>query len=148
MDHIRVIQDVVDAHKEDMPTGVTACVMEECQKAYNELPELYKLTWTVVDSHAHIEHVEYDVDIARIKLSHTTQTLIVEAIDKLPDRPVFNGGKMWAQDMPNYGMMLKRWLTIRTPRVMMSETMGPGSMCIIHSIVPYESRKRTRDADA
>ena len=51
MDHIRVIQEVVDAHKEDMPTGVTACVMEECQKTYNGLSELYKLTltWTVVD---------------------------------------------------------------------------------------------------
>ena len=44
MDHIRVIQEVVDAHKEDMPTGVTTRVMEECQKAYNNLPELYKLT--------------------------------------------------------------------------------------------------------
>ena len=43
--------------------------------------ELYKLTWTVVDSHAYIEHVEYDDDIARVKLSHTTQTLIVEARD-------------------------------------------------------------------
>ena len=49
MDHIRVIQEIVDANKEDMPTGVTAHVMQECQKAYNELPELYKLTWTVVD---------------------------------------------------------------------------------------------------
>ena len=48
MVHIRVIQEVVDAHKEDMPTGVTTRVMEECQKAYNELPALYKLTWTVV----------------------------------------------------------------------------------------------------
>ena len=47
-----MIQEVVDAHKEDMPTGVTTRVMEECQKAYNELPALYKLTWTVVDSHA------------------------------------------------------------------------------------------------
>ena len=74
MDHIRVIQDVVDAHKEDMPTGVTACVIEECQKAYNELPELYKLTWTVVDSHAHIEHVEYDVDIAWLRQAFAYDT--------------------------------------------------------------------------
>ena len=78
MDHIRVIQEVVDAHKEDMPTGVTARVMEECQKAYNEMPELYKLTWTAVDSQAHVEHIMHNEDIARVKLSHMTQTLIVE----------------------------------------------------------------------
>ena len=70
MDHIRAIQEVVDVHKEIMPTGVTTRVMEECQKAYNELPELYKLTWTVVDSHTHIEHVEDEEDIANVKLSH------------------------------------------------------------------------------
>ena len=144
MDHIRVIQEVVDAHKEDMPTGVTVCVMEECQKAYNELPELYKISWTMVDSHAYIDHVEDDQDIACDKLSHTTQTLIVEAIGELPDHPVY-GGKMRVQDMPNYGMMFKGWLKIQTPRVIMARQ---DSVCIIHSIVPYESRKRTRDADA
>ena len=47
--------------------------------------------------------------------------------------------------MPNYGMMLKSWLKIRTPRVIMARQ---DSVIIIHSIVPYESRKRTRDADA
>ena len=71
MDHIRVIQEVVDAHKEDMPTGVTTRVMEECQKAYNELPALYKLVQAYVDggglARSHrvgIEHVEDEEDIA------------------------------------------------------------------------------------
>ena len=146
MDYIRVIQEVVDAHKEDMPTGVTTRVMEECQKAYNELPELYKLTWTVVDSHAHIEHVVGEEDIALVKLSHKTQTLIVEAVDGLPEHPVYGViSEMSAQDMPNYGMIHKSWLDIPMPRVMY---MGEDSMRIIHSIVPYEPRKRSRDADA
>ena len=147
MDHIRVIQEVVDAHKEDMPTGVTTRVMEECQKAYNELPALYKLTWTVVDSHAHVDHVEDEEDIARVKLSHKTQTLIVEAVDGLPDHPVYGvpTSKMIAHDMPDYGMMLKSWLKLSMPRVMY---MGEDSMRIFHSIVPYEPRKRRRDTDA
>ena len=146
MDHIRVIREVVDAHKEDMPTGVTTRVMEECQKAYNELPELYKLTWTVVDSHAHVEHVEDEEDIANVKLSHKTQTLIVEAVNEVPDHPVYGvPSKMCALDMPNYGMMLKSWLKLSMPRVMY---MGEDSMRIIHSIVPYEPRKRRRDPDA
>ena len=51
---------------------------------------------------------------------------------------------MSAQDMPNYGMIHKIWLEIPMPRVMY---MGEDSMRIIHSIVPYESHKRTRDAE-
>ena len=47
--------------------------------------------------------------------------------------------------MPDYGMMLKSWLEIPMPRVMYR---GANSMRIIHSIVPYEPRKRSRDADA
>ena len=52
---------------------------------------------------------------------------------------------MSSLDMPNYGMMLKSWLEIPTPRVMYVDK---DSMRIIHSIVPYEPRKRRRDADA
>ena len=64
MESIRVIQEVVDAHKEQMPTGVVTTVMEECQKLYDAKSNLYKLTWTVVDSHAHIEQIEDEGDIA------------------------------------------------------------------------------------
>ena len=142
MDHIRAIQEVVDVHKEIMPTGVTTRVMEECQKAYNESPELYKLTWTVVDSHAHVEHVEDEEDIANVKLSHKTQTLIVEAVNEVPDHPVYG---VCALDMPNYGMIHESWVEIPMPRVMY---MGEDSVRIIHSIVPYEPRKRRRDTDA
>jgi hypothetical protein len=58
-------------------------------------------------------------DIALVKLSHKTQTLIVEAVDGLPDHPVYGvPSKMIAHDMPDYGMMLKSWLEIPMPRVM------------------------------
>jgi hypothetical protein len=84
-------------------------------------------------------------DIALVKLSHKTQTLIVEAVDGLPDHPVYGvPSKMIAHDMPDYGMMLKSWLKLSMPRVMY---MGEDSVRIIHSIVPYEPRKRSRDAD-
>ena len=56
MESIRVIQEIIDAHKEQMPTGVVTTVMEEYQKAYVDAQaKLHKLTCTVVDSHAHIE---------------------------------------------------------------------------------------------
>ena len=55
---------------------------------------------------------------------------------------------MSSLDMPNYGMMLKSWLKLPTPRVMYRDGYDDDSMRIIHSIVPYEPRKRSRDADA
>jgi len=100
---------------------------------------------------AHINRVEGVEDIACVKLSHTTQTLIVEAADKLPDK-YDNFGyvdgvprKMCARHMPNHGMMLKSWVKIKTPHIMYSGS--EDSMRIIHSIVPNESRKRTRDTE-
>ena len=81
MDHIQKIQDIIDEHKTEMPTGVVSRVMAECQNAYET--QLYKIMWTVVDSHAHIE-IDDDESIPRVKLSHKTQTLLVEAVDAIP----------------------------------------------------------------
>ena len=53
MEHIRVIQEVVDEHKDEMPTGVVTRVMAECQKAYEAAPKLYKLTRTWATWGAH-----------------------------------------------------------------------------------------------
>ena len=109
----------------------------------------------VVDSHAHIEHVEHEEDIARVKLSHKTQTLIVEAVDELPDHPVYGfPSKLCSEEMPNYGMMRKSWVKIKMPTVINTSDeydeypMHDGPLYIIHSIVPYKSRKCTRDSDA
>ena len=41
-----MIQEIVDAHKEQMPTGAVSAVMAECQAAYDDATKLYKLTWT------------------------------------------------------------------------------------------------------
>lgn len=149
MDHIRAIQEVVDEHKESMPTGVVTHVMDECQKAYEATEtELYKLTWTTVDSHAHIEHCEDDEDFASVKLSHQIQTLIVEAVEGLVDHPLHGAPHvMTAVHMPHHGIMLKSWLKLSLPRVLTPSVAESGSMYVIHSIVPYEPRKRARDAD-
>ena len=145
MDHIRVIQEVVDAHKEDMPTGVTTRVMEECQKAYNELPALYKLTWTMVNAHAHVEHVEDEEDFAHVKLVPKTQTLIVEAVEHLPDHPEHGSpSKMNSIDMPHHGMVLASWIKLSMPLVI-KDSYIPSKLVVIHSILPYEARKRQRD---
>ena len=138
MEHIRAIQELVDEHKESMPIGAVTAVMEECQKAYQTVPKLYKLTWTTVDSHVHVERCSDDEDIAHVKLSHKTQALIVEAVDH--GAP----GRMCACEMPHHGMMLASWLKQSMPLTMYSD-LSEDSMVILHSIVPYEPRKRTRE---
>ena len=70
---------------------------------------------------AHREHIEDEEDIANVKLSHVTQTLIVEAVNNLPDHPDHGPPhKMSSLDMPDHGMMLKSWLTSYSmPHVLM-----------------------------
>ena len=95
-----------------------------------------------MDSHAHIEHIEDEEDIANVKLSHVTQTLIVEAVNNLPDHPDHGPPhKMRSPDMPNHGMMLKSWLDFSTPRVLMNGRAD--GMIVIHSI---EARRATPEA--
>ena len=145
MESIRAIQEIIDENKEEMPTGVVTRVMNECQKAYDTQPQLYKLSWTTVDSHAHVVHCEEDEeDFAEVKLSHKTQTLIVEAVDGLVDRHPKYGGKPSSVEMPHHGTVLKSWVDMALPTVIMY---GEDSMAIIHSIVPYKPRKRARDED-
>jgi hypothetical protein len=81
-------QELVDQHKRDMPTGVATALMQKCQDAYGAPPKLYKVTWTMVDSHAHVVQVEDEPDFARVELSHKTQTLIVETFDGLQPIPM------------------------------------------------------------
>ena len=50
MDHVRQIQEIVDEHKEELPTGVVVDVMEECQKAYNAIPNLWKIHYVEIDA--------------------------------------------------------------------------------------------------
>ena len=142
MESIRAIQEVIDEHKEELPTGVVTSVMSECQKAYHFLPKLYKLTWTIVDSHAHIEEAEDEPDFPHVELTYKTQTLIVEAVDHQPDTEF--GGKMKTMKMPHHGMVFKPWVNLSMPQVLMDDKPygSKDYMHIIHSIVPYEPRKR------
>ena len=139
MEHIQAIQELIDQNKESIPTGVATDVMKECQAAYRTLPKLYKLTWTTVDSHAHVEHCHNGEDITCVKLDANTQTLIVEAVDHPPDH-ISEGA------MPYHGMVLASWLKLPMPCTMMQGINNRvSSLRVVHSIVPYEPRKRTRE---
>jgi len=90
-----------------------------------------------VDSHAHVERCDDEEDIARIKLDANMQTLIVEAVDHLPDHPTMGSPvKMSACAMPHNGVVLASWLKMSMPSVMWRWHGGiKDSMVIVHSIV-------------
>ena len=140
MDHIRNIQEVIDENKETVPTEAVRVVMENTQKLYDIHKDLYNITWTVMDPHAHVEVCDEDEDIAHVKLTHKTQTLIVEAVDNLP--PCRHRGRVSDFLLPDRGMVLKNWLEREVPWI---RQFGEDSLIIIHSIVPYAPRKHTRD---
>ena len=50
MDHVREIQEIMDEHKEEMPTGVVTDVMKQCQKAYKTMPNLWKIYYVEIDA--------------------------------------------------------------------------------------------------
>ena len=135
MEPIRAIQELVDQHKETMPTGVVTGVMEECQEAYNSQPKLYKLTWTMVDSSAHIVEGQDRSDFAEVELTHKTQTLIVEAVDHLP------AGEYDSLKMVNRGMVLASWVNKSMPIVLMPYA-RKDRMFVVQSIVPHKPHKR------
>jgi hypothetical protein len=140
------VQELIDERMGDLPVGLAKDLLEACKEEAEARPQLYQLTWTTVSSHASVEHVD-DEDFAQVKLSHQTQTLIVEAVDELADHPepVLHPGKTRAGDMPHHGMVLKSWLKRAMPRVH-AEYAVSDSMIVIHSIVPYEPHKRSREA--
>mmetsp|Transcript_63153 Transcript_63153/g.124849 ORF Transcript_63153/g.124849 Transcript_63153/m.124849 type:complete len:133 (-) Transcript_63153:102-500(-) len=39
MEHIRTIQDLIDQHRESLPTGLLVDIMKEIQHAYDRLPK-------------------------------------------------------------------------------------------------------------
>ncbi len=140
MENLRSIAEAVFEHKEEVPDGLYKRIMDECK---NGKPELYKLTWTVVKSHAHVVECEYEPDFARVALSYQTQTLIVEAVDNRPDDG--NGGKVSTMQMPNRGMVIDTWVNLPMPFVLTPQY-RKDHMTIIHSIEPFEPMKRSRDA--
>ena len=66
MEHLRNIQDLIDQHRESLPTGALVELMEECQHAYERLPRMP--LWKVF-------FVELSA-ASRNKIAHQHKTLI------------------------------------------------------------------------
>lgn len=139
------VQELIDENKDKIPTGLAKVLLDACKEEADATKQLYALTWTTVEAHAHVEHIEDDDDIAQVKLVPKTQTLIVEAMEHLPDHPEHGSPcKLKSIEMPHRGMVLASWTKLSMPRVICDE-FDPSKLVVIHSIVPYESKKRLRN---
>ena len=139
------VQELIDANKEKMPTALAKELLDACKEEADATNKMYKLTWTTVESHAHVEHVQHDNDIAHVELVPKTQTLIVEAVDRRPDHPEHGPPcKMESVDMPHHGFVLASWMELSMPSVI-PRNCPCSDLVIVHSIVPYEPKKRLRD---
>lgn len=73
-DALSAIQETVDIHRTQMPTGVTTTLMEQCQKAYQALPNLYKVHYHQVDA----------VAKGKVDLTPCVQIVEEETTEKVP----------------------------------------------------------------
>ena len=146
MEQVRAIQELIDEHKEEMPTGVVTSIMGACQQAYcesSERPKLYRIKWTTVEAHAnavractHDDDDDEDDPICSQFLMHSTQTSIVEAVACGPRTPhraheLLAMGKIWTGHVGR-----------DTPWVLRPHDTR---LVILHSVEPYHADKRRRE---
>lgn len=139
------VQELIDENKDQMPTALAKVLLDACKEEADATKQLYTLTWTTVEAHAHVEYVQDEDDIARVKLVPKTQTLIVEAVGHLQDHPEHGSPcKIHSIEFPHHGMVLASWMKLPMPNVIV-DPLYPSKLVVIHSILPYEPKKRLRD---
>jgi hypothetical protein len=124
MEHISIIQELIDENRESLPTGVTTELMKQCQLVYDTGATLYRVCWTNVNVCA------YTTDEGEeAKMIESTQTAIME-----PKNCDGSTTRSFLED----GYLHKYLLTAKMPHVL---NFG-STMLIFHSVQPYNPRKR------
>ena len=138
------VQKLIDENKDKMPTALAKQLLDACKEEADATKQLYKLTWTIVQADSFAYFNEDEPNHAEVALWHETHTLTVKAVDLPQNQDIMN--------LPNHGMVFKGWLKHFTKQpcfpliIRTSDDRFDCSarMVIVHSIVPYESHKRTR----
>ena len=112
---------------------------------------LWKVTATFVDAYSHVEQPLDEPSFARIGLMHQNQTLIVEETDGMPKDE-------YGRRPPPVEWLLKGYIHVEEMDdahgipldhpVHQGGDRGNCSLIVIHSIVPYEPKKRAREQEA
>ena len=148
MSLISDIQEYIDQHKAEIPTGVVEKLLEKCQEAYESEPKLYKVTVTEINADVKVyrECSEgcCDPTTHKISMTHKKWELLLEKVNN--EKIYDDGAPLTHFEMVKKGFMPDNWLNRRMPIIQWG-LLGSRSdnMLIISSIVPY--RKRPRDEE-
>jgi len=127
------VQELVDVHRDKLPTEDVRQIMKDCQAVHDSSPQLYRVTCIRITSHVNRERDdEGDQQEPVVELSSMTQTLTVELINS--DRPGCR------QRLLNDGKIPEYWLRADCPFVV---SIG-SELTIVHSIEKRMPTKRVR----
>ena len=137
MEHVAIIQELIDENRAALPTGVATELMKHCQILYKMPPLLYRVVWTMVDVHTQVHEPEDESPSAEASMSHRTQTVILEV--DLQDSVLSVAG---LATLLMRGILHKALIKQSMPFVI-----NNGScMTILHSVEAYDPCKRKRGA--
>jgi len=124
MEHLRIIQDLIDENKESLPTGVTTELMKQCQLVFDTGATLYRVCWTTVNVCAYMTDEGEEA-----KMIESTQTAIMEAKKSYSST---------TSECLRDGFLHPYLLTAKMPHIHNTGS----TMLIFHSIEPHDPRKR------
>ena len=128
------VQELIDEHKDQMPTALAKKLLDACKAEADAKPRLYRLTMTRVTTVVHMEKINGKLEPI-VKLEHLTQSIIVEAVSYF----TFQNLKIVSDaSLLKHCMVHESWLEMVMPIVDASED---DSMVIVHSIEPYVPKR-------
>ena len=134
------VQELIDEHKEQLPTGLAKDLLEACRDEYESKPKLCRVTATRIKGVGFLDHSDDGCE-AEVKLETLTQTLIMECLSADAFCKAQRGGTS-VLDLFEKGIMHEGWLTRTLPfkvRGVLED-----QMWIVHAIEPFVP-KRARE---
>lgn len=141
MQSIKAIREIVDEHKEQMPTGAVTDIMAHLQKAYDEKSSLYRAHVTYVKGIS----VPTEDEPGNVQMHTQSQHMIVEACK---DYRALCCDEL--QAIMEGRILQRNTEKGRCPVILNDNQYGMGgTVCIVHSLeplVPEPPKKRARVA--
>jgi hypothetical protein len=129
MNHISAIQEIVDESKEAMPTGVVARVMEECQKAHDAIPMLYKVRYVSLRTYVHANGEAMTMGEDRMQIGERTTRLVFDA---------FRAYRLLTEE----GLVDDDWIRAPMPLLVYSDHEKENLVAVVTSVLAYLKRGR------
>jgi hypothetical protein len=133
------VQELIDEHKHEMPTGVAKELLDACAEDA-KTNRLYRVVLTKVAVFSFLN----GEGEPEVKMDDEVMTLIVEPANK-QELQMPRGGVNAALWLTREGKMSKEWLKLRLPATVHS---GFDYVLVLHSITPYVPKRERAEVQA